>query len=503
MKHLIASRRGFLKAMGLGAASLAMPRLVSAAGETKRPSILFIMSDDHASQAISAYGGILAKVAPTANIDRIAKEGMLFKECFCTNSICTPSRAAIFTGKYSHKNGVYKFTALDWNQPTLPALMQKAGYHTAIVGKYHLHSNPQGFDYWSILPGQGVYNNPNFVEMGQEHDSGWVHRSRKRTHYKGHVTDVIGDKALDYLKNRRPKNKPFVFFCHFKAPHDMWEYARRYEDLFKDIEIPEPDNLFDDYSTRTDAIKRTKQKIGNTRGESHTAFPEETKGLTGRALKKKQYQIYMKKFLRCVRGIDDNIGRILDYLDESELAENTVVIYTADQGFFLGEHGLYDKRFMYEESLRMPFIVRWPGRIRTGSVNEAMILNVDFAPTILEIAGKKAHKEMQGRSFVPLLMGKTPSDWRESMYYRYYFSHFDTECHYGVRTGTYKLICFDRTKQWELFDLVKDPKEMNNVYNDPAYQDVVRELKAELKRLQDELGDDPNDRGDNPRTGLD
>lgn len=487
--------------MGLTAASAAMPPMTSFAGRAERPNILFIMSDDHAAPAISAYGGFLAKAAPTPNIDRVAAGGMLFKNCFCTNSICTPSRAAIFTGKYSHKNGVYKFTALDWNQPTLPALMQKAGYRTAIVGKYHLHSNPQGFDYWSILPGQGDYHDPSFVEMGREHKSGWVRRSSSRTRYEGHVTDVIADKALDYLKDRRPKDGPFAFFCHFKAPHDMWEYAQRYEDLFEDIDIPEPANLFDDYSTRSDALKLTTQKIGDERGE-HTVFPEETQGFTGKALKKKQYQIYIKHYLRCVRGIDDNVGRILDWLDESGLAENTIVIYTADQGFFLGEHGLYDKRFMYEEALRVPFIVRWPGKVKPRSVNKDMVLNVDFAPTILDIAGKKPHKQMQGRSFARQLEGKKASDWRKSMYYRYYFSHFNTKRHYGVRTTKHKLIHFDGLGQWELYDLVKDPQEMNNVYNDPAYRDIVRQLKTELKRLQNELADDPNDLGNNPRTGL-
>jgi len=416
MRQRMISRRSFLKVMGFGAASLAISPGASASGGTDRPNILFIMSDDHAAPAISAYGGFLAKAAPTPNIDRLAASGMLFRNCFCTNSICTPSRAAIFTGKYSHKNGVYKFTALDWNQPTLPALMQKAGYHTAIVGKYHLHSYPRGFDYWSILPGQGVYHRPSFVEMGGEHESGRVQRSTNRTRCEGHVSDVIGDKALDYLRNRRPKDAPFVFFCHFKAPHDMWQCAERYDDLFDDVELPEPGNLFDDYRTRSDALKRTMQKIGDRKG-GHTVFKGQTEGLTGKALKKKQYQIYIKKYLRCVRGVDDNVGRILDYLDESGLAENTVVIYTADQGFFLGEHGLYDKRFMYEEALRMPFLIRWPGKIAPGSANEDMILNVDFAPTILEIAGRKAHAQMQGRSFVSLLRGRTPPDWRKSMYY--------------------------------------------------------------------------------------
>jgi arylsulfatase A-like enzyme len=456
------------------------------------------MSDDHTSQAISAYGGMLAGVCPTPNIDRLADEGIRFDNCFVTNSICTPSRAAIFTGKYAHQNGVYKFTALDQRQPTLPKLLQKAGYHTALVGKYHLHSNPVGLDYFSILAGQGRYFEPEFIEMGDEHPSGWVHKG-KRTQYSGHSSDVIADKALDYLRDRRASDKPFMLFCHFKAPHDTWEFAERYRDFLAVVDIPEPGNLFDDYAGRP-ALQTTLQYIGSDWGD-HTNFEEETRHLKGKAKKEKQYQLYMKKYLRCVKGVDDNVGRILAYLDESGLADNTIVMYTGDQGFFLGEHGLYDKRFMYEEALRMPFLVRWPGNITSGTVSEGMILNVDFAPTILEAAGVASHPDMQGRSFMPLFTGTVPSDWRESMYYRYYYSHFETEPHYGVRTYTHKLIYFDKIREWELYDLVKDPLEMDNVYKDPEHQQLVKELKQELLRLQTELGDDPDDLGDNPNIG--
>jgi len=498
------TRRDFLKGVSLGAAALAIPRSMRAAeGETPRPNIIYIMSDDHAAPAISAYGGFLAKAAPTPNIDRIAKSGMLFENCFVTNSICTPSRAAIFTGKYAHANGVYKFTALDQRQVTLPKLMRAAGYHTGFVGKYHLHSNPVGFDYWSILPGQGRYHNPQFVEMGDEHASGRVARG-KRTTYKGHSSDVIGDKALNHLKKLkklRPKDKPFIFFCHFKAPHDRWECAKRYEQLFADVEMPEPETLFDDYATRSDALTSTLQYIGSKWG-NHTNYVRQTKHLEGKARKKAQYQEYIKRYLRCVRGIDDNVGRILDYLDQSGLAKNTIVVYTADQGFFLGEHGLYDKRFFYEEALRMPLLVRWPGRVKGGSKNSDIVLNVDFAPTLLTAAGAKPHGEMQGRSFLANLRGKTPPDWRTSMYYRYYYSHFKTEPHYGVRTKRHKLIYFNRIRQWELFDLTKDPIEMKNVYGNPAYAGTVRKLKSELARLQKELKDDPNDVGAKPRTGF-
>jgi arylsulfatase A-like enzyme len=472
----------------------------SQAASSERPNVLFIMSDDHTSQAISAYGGMLADVCPTPNIDRLASEGMLFRNCFVTNSICTPSRAAIMTGKYAHKNGVYKFTAMDHSQPTLPKMMQRGGYHTSLIGKYHLHSNPVGLDYYSVLPGQGAYHNPSFIRKGDEHPGGRV-RDGKRTVFEGHSSDVIADQALDYLENKRPKDKPLLLFCHFKAPHDTWEFAKRYRDFLEDVEIPEPPNLFDDYEGRSDMLRKQLQYIGSDWG-NHTNFRRETQHLEGKAKKKMQYQLYMKKYLRCVKGVDDNVGRILDYLDESGLADNTIVMYTGDQGFFLGEHGLYDKRIMYEEALRMPFLVRWPQEIKPGTASDGMILNIDFAPTILHAAGIQPHEDMQGRSFVPLLRGTIPSDWRRSMYYRYYFSHFQTEPHFGLRTHTHKLIHFDRIDQWEMYDLINDPNEMNNLYDSPEHQPLVAELKAELKRLQKEVGDDPKDIGDKPRTGA-
>ncbi len=463
------------------------------------PNILFIMSDDHTSQAISAYGGMLGGVCPTPHIDRLAKEGMLFSNCFVTNSICSPSRAAIMTGKYAHMNGVYKFTALDHRQPTLPKIMQGEGYQTALIGKYHLHSNPVGLDYFEVLPGQGEYHNPEFIVFGDEHPSGWVEQG-KRTTYQGHSSDVIADRTLDYLKNRRISDQPFMLFCHFKAPHDNWEYAERYREFLEDVEIPEPANLFDDYKGRSDALKNTLQYIGSQWGD-HTNFEQQTAHLEGMEKRKMQYQLYMKKYLRCVKGVDDNMGRILDYLDESGLAENTIVIYTGDQGFYLGEHGLYDKRFMYEEGLRMPFLMRWPGRINKGVVSDGMILNVDFAPTILDAAGIEPDPEMQGRSFMELTRGIIPAHWRESMYYRYYYSHFETEPHYGIRTYTHKLICFDRIDQWELYDLEKDPMEMKNLYGQPGTAKLTVKLKEKLYQLQSELGDKKEDEGDFPNLG--
>jgi arylsulfatase A-like enzyme len=389
---------------------------------------------------------------------------------------------------------VYKFTPLDQSQPTLPKYMQHAGYQTAIIGKYHLMTNPVGMDYFSVLPGQGRYHDPEFIMKGDEKPGALI-GDGKRTVIEGHSSDVIANQTLDYLNNKRNDDKPFMLFCHFKAPHDTWEYAERYSDFLEDVDIPEPSNLFDDYEGRSDALRKTLQYIGSEWGD-HTNFEEDTSHLEGRDRKKMQYQLYMKKYLRCVKGVDDNMGRILKYLDDSGLAGHTIVMYTGDQGFFLGEHGLYDKRFMYEEALRMPFLVRWPGKIKPGSVSEGMILNVDFGPTIMEAAGTEADPNMQGRSFLPLLMGTIPTDWRESMYYRYYYSHFETEPHYGVRTYTHKLIYFHRIDQWELYDLVKDPNEMNNVYSDSNYEPIVAELKKELKRLQQELGDDPDDHGD-------
>ena len=498
------TRRAFLKAIGLGAAALTSRATLRgeeapapARAGSVRPNILFIMSDDHAAPAISAYGDFLAAAAPTPNIDRIATGGMLFGNCFVTNSICTPSRSAIFTGKYSHANGVYKFTPLDQSQPTLPKLLRAAGYHTAIIGKYHLHSNPVGFDYFSVLPGQGRYHEPQFVEMGDEHPGGRVSRG-KRTAHKGHSSDVIAGKALNYLRRIRPKDRPFALFCHFKAPHDTWQCARRYDRYLADVALPEPATLHDDYRTRSDAIRRTTQKIG----QRHTSYVPKARQPDERKRVSECYQVYIKKYLRCVKGVDDNVGRILDHLRASGLERNTIVIYTADQGFFLGEHGLYDKRFMYDEAMRMPLLVRWPGRVKPGSRNEDIVLNVDFAPTLLQAAGADPRGDMQGRSFLPLLTGRTPKDWRRSMYYRYYFSHFNTEPHYGVRTRTRKLICFHRLGQWEMYDLTRDPHEVRNLYGDPARQEEVRRLKDELARLQKELKDDVRDVGDRPRTGF-
>lgn len=468
-----------------------------------RPNIVFIMTDDHAAQAISCYG---SKINQTPNMDRMAKEGMRMDCVFATNSICTPSRATILTGKYSHMNGVPVFNRFDGSQPTVAKMLQKAGYYTAMIGKWHLGSDPTGFDYWNILPGQGVYVNPTLYDK----DGSQV--------YEGYATDIIADLAIETIRNR-PKDKPFFVMCHHKAPHREWTPNEKYRKMFENKRIPEPENLRDDYSGRTDAIREQKQSVFRdmTRRDLKLKPPADLKGpelqrwlavkpteaeveidgvkktLSGKELDDWKYQKYMRDYLACVQSVDDNVGRVMDWLDSNGLGKNTVVIYTSDQGFFLGEHGLYDKRFMYEESLRMPFLVRWPAGIRPGSVSDAIGINCDFAPTFLDLAGQPAPADMQGRSFLPVWKtGKKPADWRRSMYYRYYHDPGDhnTRAHYGVRTETHKLIYFWKKDQWECYDLKADPHEMRNIYGDPKAQKVVAELKVELARLKKELKDD-------------
>ena len=469
-------------------------------GAARPLNILYIMSDDHAAHAISAYGGRLAAVAPTPNLDRLAHEGMRFTNAFVTNSICTPSRAVIMTGKYSHRNGVYKFTGLDQSQPTLPKYMQAHDYQTGFVGKYHLHTNPVGFDHWAILPGQGKYHDTAFVEMGDEDESGIVAKGKKTAYPGWHSTDIITKKALDWFKQDRAPAQPFFFMLHYKAPHDLWQNAYRYDDYLAEVEIPEPDNLMDSGSGRSPAIEQSTQEIAGR--SHHTQFTPEFKAMPASPEKRHLvYEDYMKRYLRCVKGIDDNLGRVFDYLDESGLAENTIVIYTADQGFFLGEHGLYDKRFMYEEALRVPLMVRWPGQVEPGSVCDELVLNLDYPETILDLAGRDVPVDMQGRSLVPLFKQEPVNDWRDAFYYRYYFSHFDTPAHVGVRTATEKLIHYDGMDEWEFYDLTEDPTEMNNRIGDPRYRSRVSALKKQLSELQEAVGDSPGDIGNQPWTG--
>jgi arylsulfatase A-like enzyme len=441
----------------------------------ERPNILFIMTDDHAAHAISAYG---SRINKTPQLDRLAKEGMLFKNCFAVNAICTPSRAAILTGKYSHKNGVPVFNRFDGSQWTVHKELAKAGYQTAMIGKWHLMSDPVGFDYWHILPGQGLYHDPVMIEMG------------RRKKLKGYATDLITDFTIDFIKKRDP-SKPFLLFSHHKAPHREWSPDEKHAKMYENDEIPYPPTFNDDYATRSAAASEATMRIDEHLTATDLKGRTPPAGLDAQGVKKWKYQQYIKDYLRCVASVDDNVGRLLDYLEESGLAKNTIVIYTSDQGFFLGDHNWYDKRFMYEESIRMPLLVRWPVKIAPGATTEAMALNVDFAPTFLELAGLKAPSEVQGRSLAPVLEGRVPSDWRRSFYYRYYHypGHHQVQPHYGVRTERHKLIYFNRLDDWELFDLQIDPHEVKNVYTDPGYSNVVRTLKAELKRLRTELDD--------------
>ena len=469
----------------------------------QRPNIVFIMSDDHAAHAISAYG---SRVNRTPNIDRLAKEGMLLGNVFATNSICTPSRATILTGQYSHVNGVTVFNRFDSSRLTVARLLQQGGYYTGMIGKWHLGSDPAGFDTWAILPGQGVYMNPIFYTATSE------------TTYTGrYATDVITDLGIDFIRNR-PRGKPFFLMLHHKAPHRPWEPDAAHRAPFVDRWIPEPPNFWDNYETRTDALHENEQRVAKdmTRRDLKLVPPPSLTGdslakwlatkpdtvtttrggatvtLTGEALARWKYQRYMQDYLATVQSVDDNVGRVLDYLDKNGLARNTIVIYTSDQGFFLGDHGLFDKRFMYEESLRMPFLVRWPAVIKPGSRSDAMALNVDFAETFLEAAGLPVPNTMQGRSLMPVLRGRVPTDWRTSIYYRYYHDPGDhnTRAHYGVRTRTHKLIYFWKKDQWELYDLVNDPLEMNNIYGQPGQEKVTAALKAELLRLKQAVHDE-------------
>jgi arylsulfatase A-like enzyme len=447
-------------------------RMASAAAPD-RPNILFILSDDHAAHALSCYGSVINR---TPQLDRIATNGMLFTHCFVNNSICTPSRAAILTGKYSHLNGVTVFNRFDGRQPHLAKYLQQAGYQTAIIGKWHLFSDPTGFDYWNVLPGQGRYLDPILIEMG------------KSNVYKGYVSDIIVDLSLDWLKKRDP-TRPFCLMSQPKAPHRQWTPPAKYTNLYDGIEIPEPATFNDDYRGRSRALPEATMRMEHLR-KTDLKAPVPSK-LSPAAQKSWRYQRYIKDYLRCVTSMDDNVGRLLDYLESTGLATNTIVVYSSDQGFFLGDHGWFDKRFMYEESLRMPLLVSWPGHIRPGTTNEAMVLNVDFAPTLLEAAGLTPPPDMQGRSFLPLLRGEQPTDWRHSMYYRYYHYPGDHQVqpHYGVRTERHKLIYYNKLDEWELYDLEKDPHELNNIYRDPTQSSVVRDLKAELARLRQELDD--------------
>jgi arylsulfatase A-like enzyme len=495
MKHL---------AIVVLSAALLQPAAVAVQDQRgTRPNIIFIMSDDHAAHAIGAYG---SRVNKTPHIDRLAREGALLTNVFATNSICTPSRATILTGQYSHINGVTMFNRFDSARMTVARLLQQHGYYTGMIGKWHLGSDPDGFDRWEILPGQGAYRDPIFYTATGE-----------KTYTGRYVTDVITDLAIDFVRTR-PSNKPFFLMMHHKAPHRPWEPDEAHAAQFASLHVPEPPTFWDSYATRSDALHENQQRIAadlNNR-DLKRAPPQGLAGqeltnwlaikpdsvtilrdgkdvtLTGEALARWKYQKFMQDYLATVQSVDDSVGRVLATLDETRLARNTIVIYTSDQGFFLGDHGLFDKRFMYEESIRMPFLVRWPAGIKPGTKIDAMALNVDFAPTFLDIAGVAAPTEMQGRSLQPVLRGRTPADWRDAMYYRYYHDPGDhnTRAHYGVRTRTHKLIYFWKKDQWELFDLVNDPTELHNLYGQPGREALTASLKQALARLKREVRDD-------------
>ena len=506
------NRRDFLNRLAGGSASLFFTStlLTSCAKAQKQPNILFIFSDDHAYQAISAYGGRLAQVAPTPNIDRLATDGMIFKKCYVTNSICAPSRATVLTGTHSHLNSVRdNREVFDGTQQTFPKLMQQAGFQTAIVGKWHLKSQPTGFDFWEVLPGQGHYYNPDFrTPEGVKRETGYV-------------SDIITDKALDWLKNKRDAAKPFMLMLQHKAPHREWSPALRHINIFDEVSFPEPENLFDDYDGRGTAAHTQDMTIEKTmRMDQDLKLPPDNKdsqlfkrihkrmneeqmkawnaaygpkneafkksNLKGKDLVRWKYQRYLQDYLGCIRGVDENIGRVLDYLDKSGLTDNTLVIYTSDQGFYLGEHGWFDKRFMYEESYRTPMIARWTHVVKKGSSNNDLVSNLDFAQTFLDIAGIDSPSDMQGLSLKPVLAGKTTDNWRKSLYYHYYEfpGAHSVRRHEGVATPRYKLLHFYDLNEWEFYDLEKDPAEMRSEYDNPEYSGTVEKLKQELERLR-------------------
>ena len=484
--------------------------------QDQRPNIIFIMSDDHAYQAISAYGDSLNH---TPNLDRLAKEGMLFNRAFVNNSLCAPSRAAILTGKFSHMNGIKGNgdEVFDGSQETFPKLLRQAGYQTALIGKWHLVSNPTGFDFWNILPGQGDYYNPDFIDS----------TGTKRV--EGYVTDITVDKAINWLNNR-DTTKPFCALVWNKAPHRDWMSAIKYLHEFDSVKIRVPVTFFDDYSTRTRAAKEQKMEISKWLSpnydlkeemfpkenhryddlwrnvfsrltpEEQQAFLEAYKpkndafrkaNLSGKELAIWKYERYMKDYLRTIQSVDDNVGRLMEYLKEKGLDKNTIVIYTSDQGFYLGEHGWFDKRFMYEESYRTPLIVRWPDVIKSGSINNDLVMNLDLGETLLDAAHIKIPADLQGKSMLPVWQGKTPDDWRKYVYYHYYESggEHNVAKHVGVRSDRYKLIYYYENNDWELYDLQKDPNELNNVYNNPDYTQIQQNLKKELNQLAEQYKD--------------
>jgi arylsulfatase A-like enzyme len=495
-------------------------------GTRERPNIIFIMSDDHAYQAISAYD---SRLIQTPNIDRIAKKGMLFTQASVTNSICAPSRATILTGKHSHINGkVDNHFPFDTTNVTFPQLLQKAGYQTAMFGKLHFGNSPKGFDQFKILPGQGSYYNPDFIT-----------KNEGNIKVEGYVTDIVTDMTLDWLQKERKKDQPFMLMYLHKAPHRSWLMAERHLDEFTRKTFPEPATLFDDYSGRTPAAAEAEMNIlhhmswagdnkvfpdlmdelkipeigvdkrryvaemgrfNPSQAESfrkaYTRINEEFKkaypGMSERDKMKWKYQRYMQDYLGTIKSVDENVGRVLDYLEANNMMENTIIVYTSDQGFYLGEHGWFDKRFVYDESFKTPLLVAWPGTVKPGSRSDELVQNLDFAQTFLEAAGVKAPADMQGESLVPLLTGKTNKMKRDAVYYHYYEypAEHMVNRHYAIVTKDYKLIHYYYVEdEWELIDRKKDPQELKNVYNDPAYAKIRKELHTQLDQLRKKYKD--------------
>ncbi len=497
--------------------------MLTAQAETKKPNIVFLFSDDHALNAISAYGGRLAEVAPTPNIDKLAEQGAIFKNSFCANSICGPSRANILSGKHSHKNGFIRNAGgggFDRSQWTFIKELGKHGYQSAVIGKWHLKTKPTGFDYWEILPGQGNYYNPDFIQMDGK---------RKRVH--GYVTDITTDKALKWI-DERDKSKPFMLMCQYKAPHRTFAPAMRHLKSFDGVKIPEPDSLFDDYSNRSKTLPKNEMEIDrhmwwqydiklrkdemrgaklpgiiggpieyvrmnkSQKQEWDAHFRPQNKKFidaykAGKVNHKQmvqwKYQRYMKNYLGTVKSVDENVGRVVDYLEKNGLSDNTIVIYSSDQGFYLGEHGWYDKRWMFEESFKMPFLIKWPGVIKPGSKPDALIQNIDYAPTFLEMAGVKAPAEVQGESLVPILKGEEEKV-RDTLYYAYYeLGEHRVPQHFGVRTQRYKLFYIPETDEWQMFDLEKDPNEMRSIYGEKFYADVQKDMLERYHAIRKEV----------------
>ena len=497
--------------------------------ETRRPNILFIMTDDHTTQAMSCYGGRLIQ---TPNMDRIAGEGIRFDNCYATNALSGPSRACILTGKFSHENGFTDNASIfDGDQQTFPKLLQQAGYQTAIVGKWHLISEPQGFDWWSVLSGQGEqgdYYSPDFWEKDGD--------TTRNVTCEGYVTDVVTDKAISYIQGR-DKDRPFCLMLHQKAPHRNWMPSPKNLGIFNDTVFPEPENLFDDYSGRGEAARSQDMSLEHTFTEDwdlklltgdemranpsnrlaqvYLRMPEDVQRkwdsvyagriaeyrsgkLSGKELVRWKYQQYMRDYLATVLSVDEGIGRVLECLEKEGELDNTIVVYTSDQGFFLGEHGWFDKRFMYEECQRMPLIVRYPKAIKAGSVSSALCMNVDFAPTFLDFAGVEIPSDIQGESLKRVLEngGKTPEDWRKAVYYHYYEypAEHSVKRHYGIRTDDFKLIHFyNDIDQWEMYDLKNDPKEMSNIFDSEEYASTRDSLLDLLRDVQKQYGDDDPD----------